>query len=443
MRTISKTFPIGRIAPLTAGVALCLTSTTYGATIVVNNQSATSLPGSCTIVDAVASLNQGAIVAGTNCANSGDAFGTGDRIEFSSNFAITFTAPADSASSALVLTKPMTISGSVDNSGKPLVSIAREASAPSQFRLIQSGASLALSGLAIRGGDVLGDGGAVFVSGNAALSVTDSIISGNLASVRGGGIYASYGVVTLSNSTISGNEAPIYGGGVYAGGSVNAVNSTISGNSSDQGGGVLSAGTFVSTGTTISGNTATSAGGGIYAFGTSSLVNTTISGNSAPMGGAGIYASGDASFSFCTITGNNADVGGTGAGVALLGKHNFGTATLIFGNGPGNDIDGPLPAKLDGDHNLVGTYGTHISVPGDTTSCDPHLAPLTDNGGATQTHSLFDGSCALDAGPITTTIQTDQRGLSRNAGVATDIGAFEKQGPGDPPELIFANGFES
>jgi hypothetical protein len=74
-------------------------------------------------------------------------------------------------------------------------------------------------------------------------------------------------------------------------------------------------------------------------------------------------------------------------------------------------------------------------------NCDPKLGPLGNNGGPTATHGLLTGSCAVDAGLTSPTVSTDQRGDLRKVGTASDIGAFEKQEPGDP-DLIFADGFD-
>jgi hypothetical protein len=65
---------------------------------------------------------------------------------------------------------------------------------------------------------------------------------------------------------------------------------------------------------------------------------------------------------------------------------------------------------------------------GDVTNTNPSLAPLANNGGATQTMALPYGSPATNHIPYgtngcATTITTDQRGFARVA--PCDIGAFE------------------
>ena len=86
-----------------------------------------------------------------------------------------------------------------------------------------------------------------------------------------------------------------------------------------------------------------------------------------------------------------------------------------------------------------------VGLPGDTSTDDPLLLPLTvDNGGVTATHALAAGSPAIDAGANPDSFVADQRGLpyARIAGADVDIGAYELGSgpPGEPP--IFADGFD-
>jgi Tol biopolymer transport system component len=61
---------------------------------------------------------------------------------------------------------------------------------------------------------------------------------------------------------------------------------------------------------------------------------------------------------------------------------------------------------------------------------------LQDNGGPTLTHALKSGSPAIDAGDDSTAPNTDQRGVARPQGSASDIGAFERI-PEQPPRTDF------
>ena len=125
---------------------------------------------------------------------------------------------------------------------------------------------LALGGLTLTGGriDAINEGGgAIWNAGT--LTMTDSTITGNTATANtlgGGGIYNdSDAVLTISNSVITGNVSHSDGGGIYNAdrAALTVINSVISGNRADN------------------------SGGGIYNvdFATLTIVRSMISGNSA------------------------------------------------------------------------------------------------------------------------------------------------------------------
>ena len=88
--------------------------------------------------------------------------------------------------------------------------------------------------------------------------------------------------------------------------------------------------------------------------------------------------------------------------------------------------------QLNGDvnslgHNLIrNPSGANLSgtLTGNILNQDPKLGPLAGNGGPTQTQALLTGSPAIDAADSAAPA-TDQRGVSRPQGPASDIGAFE------------------
>ena len=244
---------------------------------------------------------------------------------------------------------------------------------------VRSGAKLTLNNLTVANGRGAGGGG---IYNNGTLTVTNSTLSGNSApyvSTSGGGIENNGGTLTVTNSTLSGNSANYRGGGIHNwnGGTLTVTNSTLSGNSVTDvdygsGGGIASyGGTLTVTNSTLSGNSAGAGrGGGIESYGGSATLKNTIVANS-PSGGN------------CSVT-------------VTDGGHNL-------------DSDGSCG------------FGTaNNSLPG----FDPKLGDLADNGGPTKTHALLAGSPAIDKGnPFGAT--TDQRGVSRPQGAASDIGAFE------------------
>jgi len=412
------------LAPLAAAIALSASGMASAATLTVNTGSPANAHGVCSLLEAVNSINRGS--ASLHCTNSGEAFGNNDSIGFSKGFAINFAKPTHGTSSALVLSKPVTINGGGTRQ-QLQVTIARSAQATTDFRLIESSANLVLNNVLIAGGSVVGDGGGIKLSGDASFRANNSALNGNAASGRGGGIFADSSAVTLTDSSVSGNVAAVAGGGIYTyAGEATITNATVSDNDGGQLGGGLAVGALQSNSSTISGNSAVN-GGGAYTIMPSHLVNTTVSGNAATVIGGGIYASGNISLEFTTIANNSVAANGTGAGLVLLFDGNSAVASMITGNGSGQDIDGPYSAMLSGNHNLVGSIGANVHLPPDTLRCDPNLGALMDNGGPTLTMAPASLSCAIDAGPSTTSVVDDQRGALRVVGLHADIGAVENQ----------------
>lgn len=280
---------------------------------------------------------------------------------------------------------------------------------------------------------------------------TSLAISGDDASrvVRiGSGI-----TVTISDITIRNGNA-FGGAGIHNSGALTLVNVAVRDNTSESsGGGILNYGPLNLTNVTISGNTASGAdpgGGGIAHFGgAATLNNVTISGNSAIStggasntgsgGGISVYNPATLNLNNVTIVNNNASASvpdlGTGGGIDVHADTVNFKNTLIVGNtssGAGPDCGGTLASQ--GYNLIVSTAG--CTIVGDTTGNiigqDPLLGALTNNGGATQTHSLLPGSPAIDAGNPAAPGSggnaceaSDQRGVARPQGTWCDIGAYE------------------
>jgi hypothetical protein len=257
-----------------------------------------------------------------------------------------------------------------------------------------------LSNLTIRNGVGPGIyiGGGIINSGT--LTISNSIISGNVAnSGWGGGIFNGYGAtLTINNSTVSGNAAssnpfggPAHGGGIDNDGTLTINNSTISGNET--------------TSFPIGAPSPPGYGGGILNGGTLTINNSTISGNSA-------------------------DYGGGIAGSATLQN------TIVANNSAttGANCDGTMTSK---GYNLSSDNSCNVNGPGDLNNTDAKLGTLGNNGGPTQTIPLRSGSPAIDAGnPKGCTdsnghlLTTDQRGYprpDREDKTGCDMGAYEGQ----------------
>jgi CSLREA domain-containing protein len=273
------------------------------------------------------------------------------------------------------------------------------------------------------------DGGGIYNDASSTVMLVNSTLSGNSAN-DGAGIY-NRGDVTLTNSTISGNIALADGGGFYnsSSGTINLTDSTISGNTAyAYGGGGYNYGEVVIVSSTVSGNTA-AFGGGIDNEGLLTLNNSTLSGNSAGSGGA-IYSTDDLDLVNSTVSGNTADFGSgfftgyLGGAVKMVTEN-----SIVADNGPGANCDGDL---LDSQgHNLTDDASCQFLASGDMVVGDARLGPLANNGGATETHDLLSDSPAIDMAEPTVCPPTDQRGEIRpfdgdDDGTAVcDIGAVE------------------
>ena len=170
------------------------------------------------------------------------------------------------------------------------------------------------------GGNVLGDGGAVYIGAGGKFTMTGGEISGNTASRNGGGVAVVNGTFEMSgDAKISGNSAQMdyrhyehKGGGVFVGASgtfTMSGNADVEGNlvrngysdSVAQGAGVYvsEGGTFtMSEKSSLKSNTMTSQyqsdaknlyGGGVFVGGTMNLNGGTIEENTAYYEGGGLY----------------------------------------------------------------------------------------------------------------------------------------------------------
>jgi len=253
----------------------------------------------------------------------------------------------------------------------------------------------------------------------------DSTVSGNTAAV-GGGALGAYAYQIFGESTITDNEALLGGGVAHLYGAVGLLKSTVSGNRAVDGSipGVPPRG---------NGGGPYGSAGGLYGrYSVLLLEDSTVSGNTAEAEAGAIawgkYASplfsgdlrsdgfrsstrdraarfeglrGDkyqsAELLHTTVAFNTAG-GGPGGAFAVQ----FDTTTIVRGGGliglRNSSLSNPGVGDctiLDGSDPDV-TIGTLISDGscGANVSGDPLLGPLSDNGGSTLTHGLFEGSPA-------------------------------------------------
>lgn len=334
---------------------------------------------------------------------------------------------------------------------------------------------VAISGLTLTGAKSSGtfrEGGGLF--NRESLTITDSVITGNVAESDGGGIYnlgtldiarstisnntaahpgggiASWGSgsVTVNQSNVSGNTSGAEGGGLSGSSPLNVIQSTISGNAARNGGGISSSGVITVTQSTISDNRATNIGGGIDSRGVTTVTQSTISGNQATRFGGGILSTKNLTVQQSTIVQNTAERGGG------LFKDNTNEMTLVNSIVAGNrntigefsDLEGNSLVDPASHHNLIGdprtasglTHGVNGNIVGAAHAAGGPVAidlatvldpVLSDNGGTTKTHALVNGGLAVDAGDNGSTggAAFDQRGsgFARVSGDRVDLGAVE------------------
>jgi hypothetical protein len=276
-----------------------------------------------------------------------------------------------------------------------------------------------------------GNGGGIAVGGTPAfgvgpsLTVRRTVIDGNTAAIRGGGINLSRSnPVILEESTLSGNVAGSIGGGLYRfgynGGPVDIRDVTISGNTAVSGAGLRFEDFFPSTITvqnsTISGNMAGQAGGGLMRQsiiqGNQLIVlHSTITLNDAAgQGGGGIFLqAGPATLRNTIVSGNT---GGGGPDILATGPS---SAVTVNFSAVGSPV-GWTPSGTSG-NNLP--FGTNLM-----------LGPLQNNGGLTPTHEPGPNGPPVNAGDpaFVPPPDFDQRGSGfvRVVGGILDIGAVER-----------------
>jgi CSLREA domain-containing protein len=434
-----------------------------GSTIAVTTTSdATAADGQCSLREAIDAAN-GDVAVDTCAAGNG-----ADTIDVPAG---TYAIGIDGSQEDQNATGDLDLTSDVSIVGAGPAATTIDGASLDRVMHIPGAASVSLSGLTITGGRpdpdyvVDGAGGGIDnVAGSVALD--DVVVTGNgstdlyvsAAGIRNGG------TMTITRSVVSGNVA--YGGdagGILNTGKMTIEDSSVAGNGNLLGGGIRNDGTISIARTAIIGNSAVqtdyspAAGGGLHNTGTATLVNTTVSGNvasateRASAHGAGIFNGGGLNLSGVTVTDNHDGVACSPVSCAITG-HDAGIAgpatlalTIVARNTWSRDdpFDNGGSAAGAGDCASLTSLGGNVI--GNTADCvvtgamstdrldvDPLLGPLADNGGPTQTHALQLGSPAIDlvaAGSLGcgTTLAADQRGVARPQGKGCDSGAFEAE----------------
>jgi len=231
---------------------------------------------------------------------------------------------------------------SVVGPGAELLSI--NAGGQSRVFSIGSGVPVSLSGLTLTGG-AADFGGAIWSQG--ALTLTRSVVSGNVAEYYGGGIYANSTTTVLSYCELSDNHAEM-GGAIFASdeAELSIADCTITDNTALTAGGAIHSDSDGGSPTVtiersrIALNSAGELGGGISFMAddpesSMTVVDSTLQGNATTgdygFGGA-IYTSGPVTISRSTISSNSATI--DGGGINNRGTLTLDRATLV-GNAAG------------------------------------------------------------------------------------------------------------
>lgn len=324
-----------------------------------------------------------------------------------------------------------------------------------------------------------GWGGAILLWDGATVGLHAARLEGNLANV-GGAIHNQFGNSSITidqNSLLQGNSAADSGGAIYSLGPTILNNSTVTLNTAYSGGGITTGGALGSlegAGVTFSQNSAVSQGGAVHNsaylflsrssfiqnsadFGgaihnTSDLYidsstfaqnsadfggalqnsnyayigNSTLSGNSALYSGGAVYTIGTIDLVYSTVFANSANLG---VNFAIIAQHiNF--YNVLTGRSSGTSaanchITGGSTVSLG--FNLADDSSCLLAGSGDQVAADVKLSPLANYGGPTLTHLPRPGSPAIDNGSGSGAPVIDQRGMTRPAGLAVDVGAVEVQ----------------
>jgi hypothetical protein len=336
---------------------------------------------------------------------------------------------------------------------------------------ILDGAEVTVVGVALRRGwpGSNGFGGAISNAGR--LTLQGTALLDNQA--PHGAAAANFGELILLDCLVSNNLASGQGGGVFNGPQavLRMMDSTFCSNRASEGGGLYNLGQFFITNSTLMGNVAAGAfqspdgfgvgqgrGGGVYSLGGMGVFeNSTLSGNHAsvpPLSaggeGGGLHsASATIDCRFATVAFNTAS--NAGGGLQADSGSSLHVQNSIIGSnfrrdGP-SDVQGAL-ASLE--FSLIqSTNGLTLppEAANNVLGTDPLLEPLQDNGGATLTHAPRSGSPALDAASEQG-LPSDQRGVPRpfdipnapNRASGEDIGSVEYIGTAPqfarPPDQV-------
>ncbi|TWP47801.1 hypothetical protein FKR81_31160 [Lentzea tibetensis] len=253
-----------------------------GVTVVAGSM-AIAMPAAQAITIPVA-CSETALVAAVDLANSTSA---ADTLVLAGGCTYGLTSPHGGLTNGLpVITTPIEMIGPA--------TITRTSLLPFRIAEVSPTGSLTLTtSVAITNGSAVGNGGGILNHG--AVTLTNSSLSGNVATLNGGGLAnadtpsGTAPAATFTRSPVSGNSALLQGGGIYNGlrGTLTTTGVSgspmfVTGNTGSQGGGIAAANSTATTmtQTAVTANNALLSAGGVYRVnGTMTTTNSPISAN--------------------------------------------------------------------------------------------------------------------------------------------------------------------
>jgi hypothetical protein len=419
---------------LVAVAALAAAASAQAATIQPNtNSDDLDGGGSCSLREAIASINAGANTGGCTATIVPNAYGVADEIDVPAGlFKLTRAGAGEDLNSTgdLDLRKAVKIVGAGDSPAGTEIdadNIDRVLDLPS----VAAAVVVTVQGL--------------------------TLSNGNAVAANGGGIRVSDldGSIKVQDATIESSDAGTKGGAIYFEGAtsptpINVVDSELVGNSAGDDGGAIEYGDSSAQAaverSSLIGNTAEAEGGGLYLTATDlgpypsvRIINSTFAGNSAGGGGGAVGLGGGRQqvFSFfSTYAGNTTPAAGQGGAFRTdtggpTADEVFLQSSILAGNtaaGVPASCGGPAGVYPSAIFDVASDSSCPLAGTGNLLGTDPLLAPLAANGGPTRTMGLYDTSPAIDHVPPANCASAgalDQRSQPRPLGAACDAGAFE------------------
>ncbi len=355
-------------------------------------------------------LNDGGAVTITSSTLSNNCVGGGGGGLYNSSGTVTI------AGSTVIAGNVANTGGGIDNSFGGNLSVSSSTISLNQAYSaggIQNNGTMTVTNTTINGNlaSMFSDGGGVYNDSSGTMTIINSTLSANTTGHNGGAIYNN-GDLSISSSTIITNNRALTsgsaGGGIYnALGKVTLSSSIIISNSADLGGGIRNAGTITLNTSTLNGNTALTYGGGMYnVLGTASITGSSVMSNTTTSGlGAGIANGSMMTITASVISGNQATDPSSGDGGGIF---NFGTLTVTNSTIRNNTSNG-----LGGGGGILNSFGYTITLSSSTVS------------GNAANNSMGNGGGISNSGTLTVTNSTISGNWAKNwgGGIRLNVGS--------------------